>query len=203
MRRGYGGCYGASRRPGTPDAIPSPPMALLARLYSRRIVNVNVNIVLAGLLAMGPTALVAHLTHYIPGLKDARLITCIILISDALLDVIIYYVLHWFANHYPRKKHGQIGNVDLSFIRDASLVQFERAMLIPVFYGVTGGLNWWFLHDHVMGREWSTVVSLCAGIVTTRILHTAWMLRQERRRARSAHSSTARSSIARPRLAVL
>ena len=31
------------------------PMEVLGRLYARRIVNVNVNIVVAGLLAMGLT----------------------------------------------------------------------------------------------------------------------------------------------------
>lgn len=161
-------------------------MALLARLYSRRLVNVNVNIVLAGLLAMGPTALVAHLTHYIPQLTDARAITAIVLVADAIFDVVIYYVLHWLANHYPRK---QTGAVNLSFIRDASLVQFERAMLIPVFYGVTAGLSWWLLHAKVTGREWATVISLGSGIVTTRIIHTIWMLRQERVKARAIRQS--------------
>jgi hypothetical protein len=160
-------------------------MALLARLYSRRIVNVNVNIVLAGLLAMGPTALVAHLTHYIPGLKHPAAITGIILLSDAVFDVLIYYVLHWLANHYPRKRRGHLSGVDLSFIRDASLVQFERAMLIPVFYGVTAGLSWWLLHHKIAGREWTTVIALFSGIMTTRVVHTIWMLRQDRLRQRA------------------
>lgn len=159
-------------------------MAMLARLYSRRIVNINVNIVLAGLLAMGPTALVAHLTHYIPHLTNALAITSIILLADALFDVAIYYVLHWLANHYPRKRQGPLGTVDLSFIRDASLVQFERAMLIPVFYGVTAGLSWWLLHFKLAERELATVISLLCGIFSTRIIHSIWMIRQERIRAR-------------------
>ncbi len=160
-------------------------MALLARLYSRRIVNINVNIVLAGLLAMGPTALVAHLTHYIPGLKHPMAITGIILVADAFFDVMIYYLLHWLANHYPKHREGGLAEAGLSFIRDASLVQFERTMLIPVFYGTTAGLSWWLLHHNTLAREWTTVISLLCGITVTRIVHTTWMLRQERLRARN------------------
>lgn len=164
-------------------------MALLGRLYSRRIINVNVNIVLAGLLALGPAAAAAHLTHYI-GVHHPVAITTITLVADAIADVLIYYVLHWVANHYPKRHRGQWGAVDLGFIRDASLVQFERALLIPIFYGVTAGFSWYFLHHEVFTREWATVVALIIGIAVTRFVHTGWMLRQERRKTRRAEPNS-------------
>lgn len=159
-------------------------MGLLSRWYSRRIVNVNVNVVLAGLIALGPAAGVAHLTTYLD-IHDARAITAITLAADGIFDVMTYYALHWYANHRPGKK-AQLGIVNLDFIRDASLVQFERALLLPLFYGVTAFISWWLINHEITGRELGTVIALLTGIVVTRLVHTFWMLRQERRAARAA-----------------
>lgn len=159
-------------------------MGLLSRWYSRRIVNVNVNIVLAGLIALGPAAGVAHLTTYLD-IHHAAAITAITLAADGIFDVITYYVLHWYANHRSGKK-GQIGIINLDFIRDASLVQFERALLLPLFYGVTAGISWWLIGHKIVGRELGTVIALLTGILVTRLVHTIWMLNQERRAARAA-----------------
>jgi hypothetical protein len=164
-------------------------MGLIARWYSRRIVNINVNIVLAGLIALGPTAGVAHLTHYV-GIQDAWAITAITLLADGLFDVMAYYVLHWLANRSPSKKPGRAG-IDLEFIRDASLVQFERALLIPVFYGVTAGLSWYLISSKIAGRELGTVLALLAGIAVTRVVHTIWMIHQERSNAKKAMAAGA------------
>jgi hypothetical protein len=164
-------------------------MGLIARWYSRRIVNINVNIVLAGLIALGPTAGVAHLTHYV-GIQDAWAITAITLLADGIFDVMAYYVLHWLANRSPSKKPGRAG-IDLEFIRDASLVQFERALLIPVFYGVTAGLSWYLISSKIAGRELGTVLALLAGIAVTRVVHTIWMIHQERSNAKKAMAAGA------------
>src|SRR5688572_32821622 len=94
----------------------------LGKLYARRIVNVNVNIVAAGLLALFPTVGLVHLADIVGfttwaagllGVHHEFIINGITLAGDVFCDVSIYYCLHWLANHWPRrasqKLHVQIG----------------------------------------------------------------------------------------------
>src|SRR3954463_8219324 len=125
-------------------------MSLVGRIYARRIVNVNVNIVVAGTLALLLTLVPVHFTR---DFTDNHWAVWGVTVGfDVVFDVTIYYVLHWLANHMPRRKRarggrGKLGGVTgLSFLRDASLVQFERAMLGPVYYGVFSGIQLWTLH---------------------------------------------------------
>jgi len=177
-------------------------MTWLRRLYDRRIVNVNVNVVLAGVLALGFTVAVMHLgeragmldrlAHHIPGFSiamfgyrfdfegDKFAVSGLTFIVDLVADVIAYYVLHWFANRVPRKHAARApGYADLSFMRDATLVQFERALLSPVLYIVALGLQNALLHQG-FGLAAATAWGFGTGIAATRLLHTLWMLRQER-----------------------
>lgn len=181
-------------------------MGLLMRLYDRRIVNVNVNIVLAGLLAMGITVLVLHGAERV-GLLEALgryvgdfdvvvrgrryeiageklMIGGLTFVVDALADVLVYYGLHWVANHMPRRRpRVRGGYAGMTFLRDATLVQFERALLSPLLYLIALTTQNALLH-----RGWSveaaTAAGLGTGIATARLLHTLWMLRQERRAGR-------------------
>lgn len=181
-------------------------MVSLARLYARRIVNVNVNIVLAGTLAMGLTLIPVYFSRRFTDHKAT--IIAVTFISDIVFDVIIYYALHWLANHLPkRKREPGVAIADLTFLKDASLVQFERALLAPVYYGVAMSTQYILLHPHqsgpiaafirlftgqpadvpaVFSREAATATALMFGILSTRVFHTAWMLRQERKRDRAA-----------------
>jgi hypothetical protein len=68
----------------------------------------------------------------------------------------------------------------LTFMRDATLVQFERAMLSPVMYIAALGLQQRLLHIG-WGLEAATTAGFIVGIAMTRTLHTMWMLRAERR----------------------
>jgi hypothetical protein len=183
-------------------------MKWLARLYARRIINVNVNIVLAGLLALPPVILTVYLvqhfglahTHTINlGPFSFYTISAITLVSDLIFDFGIYMGLHWLANHHPWRSRFldkaeilldkaehllEPAHRGLSFIHDAGLVQFERAVLSPLLYGVWIGLQS-FLIKRGMGAEAATALGCIAGIAMARTLHTLWMLRQERR-ARAA-----------------
>lgn len=191
-------------------------MHWLARWYARRIVNVNVNIIVAGLLALPPVVLTVHLVQYF-GIKPdetftigiARLgwsmelyvISVLTLIADLFFDFTIYMGLHWLANHGSWRKHivkpaGQIldaADRGLSFVHDAGLVQFERAVLSPLLYAV-----WLWLQHALIKAGWSaesaTAVGAVCGIAMARVLHTAWMLRQERVRARAALRASATPS---------
>src|SRR4051812_13830271 len=100
-------------------------MTWLARFYDRRIVNVNVNIVVAGLAAMGLTVFAMHvadnlgwlakLEGLLPNIKghlvghdfeihsQKLIISAITFLVDLIADVMVYFGLHWLANHMPRK----------------------------------------------------------------------------------------------------
>jgi hypothetical protein len=183
--------------PGAVVARPMPPvrpaaaarmrlMALLGRLYARRIVNVNVNIIVAGLLAMALTLIPVHMTRHV-GIDTKWMIVAITLGFDVVFDVAIYYFLHWLANHwqaFPWGKHRRGGQGKISFIRDATLVQFERALLAPVYYMTLVGAQWVLLHELPDGadqRELAAMLGLVSGLLVTRMIHTAWMLYAERR----------------------
>ena len=183
-------------------------MQWLARLYARRIVNVNVNIVLAGLLALPPVVLVVHLVQYL-GVQPSDQMTLAIprlgwsvsfltvsaltLIADIFFDFSIYLVLHWVANHSqwrqrlvkPAEQLIDAADRGLSFVHDAGIVQFQRAILSPILYGV-----WLWLQYDLIHRGWSaesaTVLGAVAGIATARVLHTFWMLREDKRRRQRA-----------------
>jgi len=189
-------------------------MKWLAHLYARRIVNVNVNIVLAGLLALPPVVLVVHLlgsfglkpTHMI-GIGPVRFFTvsAVTLGADVVFDFSIYLGLHWLANHHPWRNRllapadKLLGTADkllepahkgLSFIHDAGLVQFERAVLSPLLYAVWIGLQSLLIHRGT-SPEWATAIGCFWGIAVARTLHTFWMLYHERKSARARRAAPA------------
>lgn len=179
-------------------------MSWISRLYDRRIVNVNVNVIVAGVLALLITVAVMHLANrwgiidrlddFAPDLRFALLgykfeivghklvISGMTFIVDLVADVGVYYGLHWLANHMPRKRERRVNPAyaDLSFIRDATLVQFERAVLSPLLYVVALGLQNRLLHQGY-SVELATAYGFGTGIVLTRLIHTLWMIHRERR----------------------
>ncbi|MGE3108317.1 MAG: hypothetical protein AB7G11_03650 [Phycisphaerales bacterium] len=160
----------------------------LGKFYSRRIVNVNVNILLAGIVAIPPTSLVIHLCYHRADIKNAWVINVITFFADLVFDVATYYGLHWLANHWPGRRkalaEGRTPAPHLTYFRDATLVQMERIVLSPILYGVV------FASQHVLlhrtAPEYATAIGLFAGITCTRVLHTIWMVYQQRRWARAA-----------------
>ncbi len=161
-----------------------PRMRRLLQLYNHRIVNVNVNVIAAGILALGPTVLVVHLSRRFGVEDDDRfLITAVTFIADVISDVSIYFGLHWLANHRPAARRLTQVNAayqQMSFIRDATTVQIQRAILSPLLYTVAFGTLYLLLHAG-FARELASALGLVAGIITTRILHTVWMIRWERK----------------------
>lgn len=176
------------------------------RCYRRRIVNVNVNIIVAGLLAMGVTvAAMKGLEQFDASGRLARLlrmpwkvgpfhwddkavIGALTAVIDLIADLAVYYVLHWLANHLPRKanKLGHLldeinpGYAHLTFVQDATMVQMERLALSPLFYILALGGQHLMLHaDFGVGR--ATAASFTLAILTTRCLHTLWMYLQQKR----------------------
>lgn len=195
-----------------------PRMHWLVRLYDRRIVNVNVNIIVAGLMAMGITVGVMHIAD-VTGLLDwmkswvgnfqislfgrtfqivgqKLVISGLTFCVDATADVAVYYGLHWVANHMPRRIPRVVRTAagkELSFVRDATLIQFQRAIISPVLYLVALGTQNTLLH-----QGWNvapaTAIGLGAGMVVARGLHTLWMLRHPLDADDAPNPASARSS---------
>ena len=159
-------------------------MQFLWRLYQRRIINVNINIAVAGFLAMAPTVGIIHLmttlTH-MPEPEDMSqgqklFINAMTFIVDIFFDVVIYYGLHWLANHSPWRSEKLADASKPQFLKDASIVQFERACLSPLFYIIAlGGQN--LLMQFNVDAAIATAICFTAAILVSRVLHTLWMLR--------------------------
>lgn len=168
-------------------------MQFLWRLYQRRIINVNINIALAGFLAMAPTVGIIHLMTTLTRMPHPAdmsqgqklFINGMTFIIDIFFDVAIYYGLHWIANHSPWRSEKLADASKPQFLKDASIVQFERACLSPLFYIIAlGGQN--LLMQLNVGAARATAVCFSTAIVVSRVLHTLWMLRQERLAQRKA-----------------
>lgn len=157
----------------------------LFRYYQRkRIININANVIAAGLLALVPTAaIVWTFKHLNPG-EPAWVYTGVSVITDILADVSIYFLLHWVANHWrpvaggSERERQKLAAKPPPFWKDASLVQFERALLSPLYYIIAAGLMQ-YLQEHVHAG-WAVLIAFPAGLLVTRALHTVWGLRTGR-----------------------
>ncbi len=159
-------------------------MNALIRWYQIRIVNVNVNIIVAGLLALIPTAIAAHLAQHTMGIKNGLAIACITFAVDGVADVGVYYILHWIANHMPKGQPRTASSAaygHLPYLHDATLAQFERMCLSPILYIIALGGQYVLPRAYGLHITLATAVSFTAGILATRFLHTIWMLKAERR----------------------
>lgn len=75
----------------------------MADQYARRIVNINVNITVASVVAALLASGVLHLTRYM-GIPDGSpLIPVIGPVVDWAVDLIVAVGLHWLANHWPKR----------------------------------------------------------------------------------------------------
>lgn len=183
----------------------------LAGIYARRIVNVNVNIIAAGVLALIPVLLVVHLVEWALArglmknqrlhLSDQLIIGAATFIADVTFDVAIYYGLHWLANHAPWMQKKRLEQIDAiaeaavqetPFFRDATKVQLQRAVISPLLYVL------WLVTQHAMMQlDFSAVVATVTGfvvaMVVARSIHTIWMLKEEQRAKKKASSLLCRA----------
>jgi hypothetical protein len=181
----------------------------LGTWYSRRIVNVNVNIVAAGVLALGPVLLAVRgvewaLAHgYTVPLQVSHklLISLTTFVVDLVADLSIYYLLHWLANYAGRSKQirklsggdehkieqfsAAASNIadaaveSTPFIRDATKVQLQRLVLSPLLYGIWLGTQFVLMAFAKLPAVTATAIGFAAGVLTTRVLHTFWMLGEQ------------------------
>ncbi len=167
----------------------------LARVYARRVVNVNVNILLAGALALIPVLGILRICEALD--INRKLVPAVTFLADIVCDVVIYYVLHWLANHAgrPAKPMHTIADATVEhvpFFRDATKVQFQRMGISPLLYSIWLGTQWVLIHHEGFSIVWATTIGFVLGVGTARILHTLWMIREESR-IRRAVAAAAKS----------
>lgn len=156
----------------------------LFHIYQRnRLVNINFNVIASGLMAIAIAKYpVARLGAWI-GPEHKLLITVGAAAIDMFVDVSLYYGLHWIANHWrPSGKLPKAKSRHGSFFKDATLIQFERAILSPLYYVVAGGLMYVLQHKGIK-PSWAFVWAFSSGIFVTRLAHTLWGLQTGRFRS--------------------
>ena len=160
----------SARGPGTIRAM----WRRLFQLYQRkRVVNINANVTFAGILAIllakWPVMLVAEWLG-----EDRKFwISLAAYFIDMVFDFVVYFTLHWMANHWKPGKPAPIDRARLiHFAQDALVVQAERVVLVPLFAVIAiGGM--WQLQKHTdITASWAFVVTYLVAILITRVLHT-------------------------------
>jgi len=148
------------------------------KFYQRkRVVNINLNILAAGLLSIAITKFpVMFISNWI-GSEHKFWISVIAYVLDTTIDVILYYGLHWLANQWnprgnlPKKsdrpKHRK-------FLQDATRIQAERMALVPIFMLVAMGGMWALQHYMHVSASWAFVYAFVAAMLCTRVIHTFW-----------------------------
>ena len=149
------------------------------RFYQRnRFLNINLNLVMAGLIAIALAKFPGKLVADWLGPDHTLLITLIAYGLDTVLDVSVYFGLHWVANHWrPSAVHGKDPKPERpkhrkNFLVDAGRVQAERMVLVPVFAAVSMGMMYGLQKFGGVSASWAFVYSFASAIVVTRTLHT-------------------------------
>jgi len=151
------------------------------KFYQRkRVVNINLNIVAAGFLAIALAKFpIMYIGNWI-GPEHKLIIAAIAYVVDTVFDVLVYYALHWVANHW--NPNGHLPKHDdrpksRRFMHDATRIQAERMALVPIFILIGPGGMWALQKFADISHSWAFVIAFVTAIITTRIIHTAWGLR--------------------------
>lgn len=157
------------------------PHRSVFKYYQRkRVVNINFNILAAGLIAIALAKFPVLWISQLIGTEHKFLISVIAYALDVVLDVLVYYALHWVANHWNphghHPKHAERPR-ERRFIRDATRVQAERIALVPLFMIVAMGGMWALQSYAQVSASWAFVIAFVSAMVITRVVHTVWGLR--------------------------
>ncbi len=148
------------------------------KFYQRkRIVNINVNILAAGFVSIAIAKYPVYLIGEWIGTEHKFLITVIAYLLDMTIDVMVYYALHWIANHWNPRGHlpkDEARPKSRKFLHDATRIQAERAALVPLFMLVSMGGMWALQHFYQVAHSWAFVFAFAAAMIITRIAHTLW-----------------------------
>jgi len=148
------------------------------KYYQRkRVVNINLNILMAGFLSIAIAKYPVHLISEWIGPEHKLINSVIAYVLDTTIDVCMYYGLHWLANHWnPRGNLPKDDSLPRArkFMRDATRVQAERMALVPIFMLFSMGGMWALQHFYQITTSWAFVFAFVAAMFVTRIVHTLW-----------------------------
>lgn len=154
----------------------------LFRLYQRkRIININANIIVSGLVSTLIVVAMIWLMKEVFGLHwPSWGYTAFSGIMDLILDVGIFTSLHWVANHWRpldgrnETEHAKLHAPAPNIVSDTTRLQFERAVISPLYYIIAiAGTE--FLQQHEGWHPaWAVALAYPAGLAVTRTLHTIW-----------------------------
>ena len=154
-------------------------------LYQRkRIININANIVVSGLVS---TAIVMGLLWLLEDVWKLNWptwgYTAFSFGADLVLDVGMFSGLHWVANHW-RPLHGRSEEEDAKLsapppdlVKDTTRIQFERAVISPLYYLIAVAGTEFLQRHNGLHPAWAVAIAYPAGLLVTRTIHTFWGLR--------------------------
>ncbi len=156
----------------------------LFRLYQRRrIINLNANIIASGLLSTVVVMVLLWVLKLLGAEWPTWGYTAFSVVADLIFDVAIFAGLHWVANHWRPLRPGDCPEARAvldakrpSYLKDTGRLQFERAVISPVYYIIAAGLTE-TLQRQGMSPVWAVGIAYPIGLAATRCLHTMWGLR--------------------------
>lgn len=153
------------------------------QLYQRkRVVNININVLVAGLLSILIAKYPIMILSGMIGHEHKFKLSVLAYVIDTTIDVGLYFGLHWIANHWrPAQSSKIIDNLTTpaksrtnNFIVDVAKVQAERLALVPIFAFIAMGGMWALQHFFEFKPDWAFVTSFIAAMLVTRVIHTVW-----------------------------
>ena len=157
----------------------------------KRVVNINLNIFVAGLISIAIAKYPVMLLSDVIGHEHKLIISVLAYIIDTSIDIFVYFGLHWVANHWRAEKksslldsnspstdsktnHSKANSKAKKFLLDAGKVQAERFALVPIFALLAIGFTWALQHFINMKPDWAFVVAFIFAMLVTRVIHTIW-----------------------------
>ncbi len=153
------------------------------KFYQRkRVVNINVNVFVAGLLSIALAKYPVMLVSAMIGHEHKFIISIAAYVIDTTIDVVLYFGLHWIANHWrPLKETHIVDKLTTpaesrtrNFLVDVGKVQAERFALVPIFACIAIGGMWSLQHFASVQPKWAFVIAFIVAMIFTRIIHTIW-----------------------------
>ena len=147
------------------------------KFYQRnRVVNINLNIIAAGLIAILIIKFPVMLISNWIGPEHKLIISVIAYILDTIVDVMVYYALHWLANHWDPDRITNQSTLPKKrrFIHDATRIQAERIALVPIFMLISIGGMWALQAYLSISASWALIYAFVSAMLITRVIHTFW-----------------------------
>ena len=132
---------------------------------NKRIVNINVNIILAGIFSTLLAAYPVYLTHLFT--DDMGVIIFISFIADAVLDFLFFGFFHWMTHFNHSKK---------IVAMDFALIQSHRIVLSILYYVLAGSIQFALMHAGFY-RTPAFIIAYIFALGITRMIHTWYGLR--------------------------